>query len=94
MDKESFLETLDQFILNTMEQSKQLDNLMTDNNITNMKKLLHKLKGSVKLYGAKRLFTSIMKFEDVLKTDNSNALLEIKTEFDAAVLEVTATLAH
>lgn len=89
LNKEDFLERLDQFILNTREQSKLLNSMMADNNITDMKKLLHKLKGSVKLYGAKRLFKSIQEFEDVFKTDNHTALLKIKAEFDNAVFEIT-----
>lgn len=94
IDKENFLEQLDIFILNIREQSKLLHNMMADNNTQDMKRLLHKLKGSVKLYGAKRLFESIKKFEDVLKTDISTELLDIKAEFDGAVEEITAGSLH
>ena len=62
------------------------------NNIADMKKLLHKLKGSVKLYGARRLFETIKKFEDVLNMDDPAAFLKVQAEFDDTVFEITEEL--
>ena len=92
IDKESFLRGLDQFITNTKEQSQLLHAMIAENNIADMKKLLHKLKGSVKLYGAKRLFETIKKFEDVLNMDDPAAFLKVQAEFDDTVFEITEEL--
>ena len=92
IDKESFLRGLDQFITNTKEQSQLLHAMIAENNIADMKKLLHKLKGSVKLYGARRLFETIKKFEDVLNMDDPAAFLKVQAEFDDTVFEITEEL--
>lgn len=90
IDKESFLGGLDVFRLNAVQQSRLLREMMAEKNLLDMKKTLHKLKGNVKLYGAKRLFESVEKFELVLTMDDSRAISKAKTEFDDAVLELAA----
>lgn len=89
LKKEDFFEGLKTFILNIAQESERLHKMVDEKNISAAQKLLHKLKGSVKLYGANRLFESIVRFEDAIKEGKNGISPDIIDEFDASVLEIT-----
>ena len=89
LKKEDFLQRLEPFIHNTHAESKRLHILMKNNESSSAIKLLHKLKGSVKLYGAQRLLESIEHLEDSLKKDNMGTTAELMQSFDDAIIELT-----
>jgi len=62
---------------------------MDGENSTASLQLLHKLKGSVKLYGAKRLLESIEELEKYLASEEKRVNIAIFQEFDAAIAELS-----
>ena len=89
LSKDDYLQKYEQFVRNILTESKHLHELLEKKNISMALKLLHKLKGSVKLYGAKRLFEAIEQLEDALPKESIEAVEEAIKGFDAAVCEVT-----
>jgi len=89
LKKEDFLQKLELFIRNTLAESKRLHHLMDGENSTASLQLLHKLKGSVKLYGAKRLLESIEELEKYLASEEKRVNIAIFQEFDAAIAELS-----
>lgn len=88
LNREDFLLKFEKFVLNTHEESLQLHQLLEKKNVTGAVQRLHKLKGSVKLYGAKRLFETIEQLEDALAKESMEAVEEAVKAFDAAILEI------
>jgi CheY-like chemotaxis protein len=88
LNKEDFLQKFDQFIHNLLNESKRLHKMVDEQNISMALQLLHKLKGSVKLYGAKKLFECIEKLQNLLSEEKNDLLSQLLFEFDAAVAEI------
>ena len=86
--KEDFLQKYEQFIDNLLRESEHLHAMVEEGNISAALQLLHKLKGSVKLYGASRLFRSIEQLENLLSEERNDLLSESLAGFDAAVSEI------
>jgi CheY-like chemotaxis protein len=91
LKKEDFLQKLETFIQYIGTESERLHALMDNKDFSTVQKLLHKLKGSVKLYGAKKLFESIEQLENLLSEERNTLLSQPLLEFDAAVAEITGS---
>lgn len=89
LKKDDFFEGLKAFILNIAQESERLLEMVDEKNISAAQNHLHNLKGSAKLYGANRLFKSIVQFEDAVKESENGISTDIIDEFNAAVLEIT-----
>ena len=89
LNKEDFLQRVQPFIRHIVTESEHFHTLMDEKSIPVALQLLHKLKGSVKLYGAKRLFQSIEELASALDTEEHPHILDIRREFDAAVEELS-----
>lgn len=88
LKKEDFLQKLEPFIRNVRTESEHLHALIDKQDFPAAQKLLHKLKGSVKLYGAQRLFGAIEELEYGLGEGAQRDLIETIKEFDEAVFEL------
>lgn len=87
--KENFLDKLEQFMRAIKEESAHVHKMIDKKETTSLLQRLHKLKGSVKLYGAKRLFESIVQLENALNSEGFSTLSDYLHEFDAALSEIT-----
>lgn len=83
--KEDFLEKIPCFIENIRDESIRLHSMIDEDNHAEALNLLHKLKGSVKLYGAKRIFDAIVQLETRVQHEATKPLMDA---FDDAVLEL------
>jgi len=88
--EEDFLEKLEYFIRNTVKEAAHLHKIIDKKNNPMALKLLHKLKGSVKLYGAQNLLKQILELEDILNSKEYKYTPNLLDEFDAAVLEISS----
>lgn len=88
LNKEDFLQKFAQFIHHAASESARLHKFIDEKNISASLQLLHKLKGSVKLYGAKRLFEAIEQLENAFSVEISSTLPEAIEQFDTAVSEI------
>lgn len=89
LNKEDFLEKIEQFVRHTVAESVRLHQCIGQQDIPVSLQLLHRLKGSAKLYNARRLLEAIEGLENGLKTENCTNLSDIWNEFDASVSELS-----
>lgn len=92
LSKEDFFQKYEQFLHNILSESEHLHAMLEANNVSMALLLLHKLKGSVKLYGAKRLFESIEQLENSFSDDSDSVFSKAIEEYDAAVSEITGEM--
>lgn len=71
LTKEDFLKKYEQFLRNILTESQRLHEMVVEDNISMALQLLHKLKGSVKLYGGKGLFESIEQLQNAFSEETS-----------------------
>ncbi|MDP2077372.1 MAG: hypothetical protein Q8J85_04950, partial [Sulfuricurvum sp.] len=91
LKKEDFLEKYEQFIHNLLSESEHLHKMVEERNISMALQLLHKLKGNVKLYGAKKLFDCIEQLRSLFSEEGNYLPSEPLKDFDAAVAEITGS---
>lgn len=89
LKKEDFLQKYEQFIHNILNESQELHKMVEERNISMALQLLHKLKGNVKLYGAKKLFDCIEQLKSLFSEEGNYLPSEPLKDFDAAVAEIT-----
>lgn len=94
LGKEDFLHKLKQFIHNTMDECNRVHLMVDVKNISTALKALHKIKGSVKLYGANRLYKIIEQLETLLNEDKDANVSDLLHQFDAAIVELTTYLEY
>jgi len=90
LKKEDFLDKLKLFVHNTVKEANTLHTMIDKKNTSTALKSLHKLKGSVKLYGANRLFAIIEQLETVLKKNDNSDISDLLHQFDDAVSELSS----
>ncbi|MBU4024153.1 response regulator, partial [bacterium] len=89
LSKDAFLKQLQPFIHNTISTSDHLHQLINEKKTSEALTLLHKFKGNVKLFGAKRLFREITQLETALKENDNSKIKRIMKKFDDTVKELT-----
>ena len=89
LNKEDFLDRLKLFIRSTINESNRLHTMIDKKNVSTALKSLHKLKGSVKLYGANRLFEIIEQLETALNEEENSDISDLLYQLDAAVSELS-----
>ena len=87
-DENDFLTYLKSYISSLKEDAKHLRVIIDENNISQARKLMHKLKGSSKFYGAKKTFQIIEELEDNLDSTTPIDTTKILNDFDEAISEV------
>ena len=89
INKEFFLVKFEHFTHALVEASQRLHGLLQHNNFSQSSQLLHKLKGSTELYGARTLTACIQALENNLFEVDDALLGKLVDAFDAAVFEIT-----
>ena len=87
-DKETFLTHLARYIDSIKEDAKHLREMIDEDNITMAIKLLHKLKGSSKLYRTEKIFLTIEQLENSLDSMQLADIMKNLNNFDKAISEL------
>jgi len=86
--KKEFLEDLHKYINSLKYDAAELLTMLENKNDSEAKKLLHKLKGSSKFYGAINLFTIIEELEDHIDFTQQNVFTQKLQKFNDAVSQL------
>ena len=87
-DEKDFLTYLKRYIGSLKEDAKHLRVMIDENDISKARKLLHKLKGGSKLYGAKKILEIIEQLENNLDSTAPIDTIKILNDFDEAISEI------
>lgn len=90
--KKAFLEDLHKYINSLKYDAAELLTMLENKNDSEAKKLLHKIKGSSKFYGAINLFTIIEELEDNIDFTQQNVFTQKLQKFNDAVSELAHTV--
>ena len=91
-DQKSFLVSFHKYIHSLKNDAEKLFNILKNKNDSEAKKLLHKLKGSSKFYGAISLFNAIVVLEDNIDFIQPNVFTQELQKFTDAVLQLAHTI--
>ena len=91
-DQKSFLVSFHKYIHSLKNDAEKLFNILENKNDSEAKKLLHKLKGSSKFYGAISLFNAIEVLEDNIDFTQPNVFTQELQKFTDAVSQLAHTI--